>query len=388
MNDTVNISNSGIPDPISPHEIEANIEQYTREGLTPLVLKLSATSQKLKELSSKPVTQSAPLLELNGTGIFRRGTVNMIQGRFGSHKSRLAELLASRMIMRPGCTNNFLGFKTPYQERFAVLFIDTERSVKEELPPVLQRIRKQAGYDPYNDPDGFYYTSLKDLDRKERLNAVREYLSYIRKQTSYHLCIFLDVLTDCARSFNDDSDALNLLDFLGKLTDEHNATVFTVVHENPSGVEAKARGHVGTEATNKASTVLSIGYDRTAEGKETDLIKIQFIKLRSAKRPTPMYLQFDAETASLREADPSLIISPDKADPLDELAEFLSVELKEPKNFSQLVAKSKNAKNTLRKRLEEFMQEEREVYGDEGEAYYLTTGNGPQNSKIYSLKPV
>ena len=50
-----------------------------------------------------------------------------------------------------------------------------------------------------------------------------------------------------------------LLDKLNDMTENKDITVIGVIHENPDGTK-KARGHIGTEFVNKATTVVSIGY--------------------------------------------------------------------------------------------------------------------------------
>jgi len=233
------------------------------------------TTNRLAESAARHILASPPLVEKDDVAVVKRNTIILIQGKYGSHKSRFAELFAALFLCLSPTPQKFLNFKKKAFEQFAVAFLDSERNVTEEFPDAIQRIRKHAGYEAFESVEDFYFTSIKDIDRKQRLKAVETYLRYVRSQTDLHLIVFIDVATDAVKSFNDDVEAMAFYDFIGRMCDQHNCTIFLVVHENPGGVEGKARGHIGTEAANKASTVLSIGLIKDGE-ERTDLVRIRF----------------------------------------------------------------------------------------------------------------
>jgi hypothetical protein len=260
----------------------------------------------LSEAAQKPVVFSPPLISRGEGGVIGRGTINIIQGAFGSHKSRFAELLAALMLTTNDLSNDgFLGFKRAVLERFCVCYIDTERNQKEELPAAIQGIKLRAGYRLDETPELFRFTSIKGDERKDRFDAIETFIRHVRSKSELHLFCLIDVVTDAVGDFNDPKESMKLFDFLGNLCDDCDATFLLVIHQNP-GTE-KARGHIGTEAANKASTVLQIGIEKDADGKRTDLIKLRSLKLRRGKPPEDIYLQFDEESNSLRLADPDAI---------------------------------------------------------------------------------
>ncbi|WP_420147569.1 hypothetical protein [Spirosoma sp.] len=263
-----------------------------------MLARLLGNEKLLGIKASQQVVFSPPLISREEVGIIGRGTVNVIQGAFGSHKSRLAELKAALMLTTNETDDpQFLGFKRAMLERFCVCYIDTERNLTEELPFAIQGIKLRAGFRLDESPEQFRFTSIKGEERRNRFKAIETFIHHVRDQTTLHLFCLIDVVTDAIGDFNDPKESMKLFDFLGNLCDNYNATFLLVIHQNP-GTE-KARGHAGTEAANKASTVLQIGLEKDANGNDTEMIKLRYLKLRRGKRPDPLYLQFCKESNGL-----------------------------------------------------------------------------------------
>lgn len=280
--------------------LNAHVEDLKNELKKPVTLleRLQSVSLQVKEKAAQKVIFTPPIVSREDLPIVRRGTLVGIQGRFGSHKSRYAEMLASLVLSNQSKPNgHFLGYSKNPLERVALAYIDTERNTKEELPVTIQGIRKKAGFEPYSEVSDFYYTSIKTIERKNRLLAVQEYLQHIRTQTDLHIFCVLDVLTDCVSDFNDAKDSLALCDFLNNLCENENATILGVIHENPGS--EKARGHLGTEFANKASTFFQIGFVRDSNGNDTDVIRLRYLKVRSIKRPESLYLTYSPDVEGL-----------------------------------------------------------------------------------------
>ncbi len=363
---------------------EANQQQQqtnTKAGQVPAMLeRLLAREQAVSDIATEPVVFSPPLISREDVGIIGRGTVNIIQGAFGSHKSRLAELISALMLTTNDTSDpRFLGFKRAILERFLVCYIDTERNLKEELPFAIQGIKLHAGYSLKDKPEAFRFTSIKGEDRKDRFAAIETYIHYVRDQTALHLFCLIDVVTDAIGDFNDPKESMKLFDFLGNLCDNYDATFLLVIHQNP-GTE-KARGHTGTEAANKASTVLQIGLEKDVNGNETDLIKLRCLKLRRGKKPEPLYLQFCQDANGLMPAGADAIAShinsrKHKAD-IDEVAARLETMLSSgPKVKGEVVAllesefKAGNA--TIRDRLKTIIEEPPIMTDEQGHVVKLT----------------
>ena len=332
----------------------------------------------LADAATRPVVFSPPLISRNETGLIGRGTINIIQGAYGSHKSRLAELLAALLLARDPDHSQFLDFVRAALERFCVCYIDTERNQSEELPFAIQGIKTKAGYSLTEQPAEFRFTSIKAIDRPGRFAAIEAFIGHVRESTPLHLFCLIDVVTDAVGDFNDAKESMKLYDFIGNLCDRHNATFLLVIHQNP-GTE-KARGHTGTEAANKASTALQIGFEKDASGNDTDLIRLKYLKLRRGKRPEPLYLTFCKDANGLILADAASVAAhvnhrkhkADSEDIADRLVSLLS-EGALPKNevWTTLESEFKAKNATIRERLKGIMADPPAMFDEEGRAVVL-----------------
>lgn len=264
--------------------------------------RLLESQKKIKENKSKPINFSQPILWQKENPVFFPKTINVIQGKAGVHKSRLAETICAALLKTPDSNRDLLDFKTNLLSRYAVCYVDTERNLSDQLPYSLQQIQLKAGYAIQDNPYGFDYISLLEFGREERFDMLNIYLEHIRKQFPMHLFIVLDVITDCVFNFNDTKDSMKLIDMMNQSINRYDVTFLCLIHENPGNTD-KARGHLGTEILNKASTVLQIGFEKDAQNHNTDLIKVNFLKCRSSKKHDPFHVQYSNEEKGLVMAD-------------------------------------------------------------------------------------
>jgi hypothetical protein len=140
----------------------------------------------------------------------------------------------------------------------------------------------------FNDhPYGFDYISLLEFGREERFDMLNiVFRARIRKKFPMHIFIVLDVITDCVFNFNDTKDSMKLIDMMNQTINRYDVTFLCLIHENPGSAD-KARGHLGTEILNKASTVIQIGFEKDAQNHNTDLLKVAYFKCRSSKKHEP-----------------------------------------------------------------------------------------------------
>lgn len=344
--------------------------QKPPKGEESFLSRLLAVQKKLLEAAAQDVTFSPALVSMGETPILGRGTINIIQGKFGVHKSRLAELFASMLLAKRNCSTDFLGFERyNFGTGYYVAYIDTERNITEELPYTIQQIREKAGYGRKEQPENFFPTSIKAVGRKERLEATKAWVEHVRGTMhergvgDWQLFVVLDVVTDCVASFNRDGESMELYDYLGNLCDEYGATFLLVIHENP-GTD-KARGHLGTEGGNKSGTVMQISFEKDGSGNDTDLVKLRFIKTRRAKKPQPVYLQYSPDANGLVLADPETIKDVlnerrQKADVdlVRELIENLfadATEITQQDMIGEITDEFECSKNTARDRIKEIV---------------------------------
>lgn len=159
---------------------------------------------------------------------------------------------------------------------------------------------------------------------------------------------------------------MKLLDHLNMMINRYNVAFICVIHENPTSFgEAKARGHLGTELINKASTVIFIGFDKGANGVATDLIVLKFLHTRNTKKPEPHFVRYSEEIKGPVVAEASFVseqksLKAEKAE-LSELKAWLSENMMGEISKTDLVAQltdyfgctSKTIETCLKSLLEE-----------------------------------
>lgn len=374
----------------SPEPLILKSEKYTN----PVLLKLFEIEKKVDELSQQPIVYSEPLIKRGDVPIIRKGTINIIQGRFGSHKSRIGELFCSLLIAKKDkCQGNFLQFDK-LNEAITVCYIDTERNNREELPTAIQSIKQKACYDNTETIVDFRFTSIREIPRKKRLEAVKVFIEAIRSQTSNPIFVLLDVVTDCISNFNDPVESMELFDYLGNLCENSGATFMLVIHQNPSS--DKARGHIGTEATNKASTVLQIGYEKGRNNEDSELIALKFLKIRSAKRPNPIHLIYDDTQKGLVLAHEDLIqkITEERRTVAnielvsEELGKLLCPSLSQKELLNELKKIFNCSENTIKTRLEEIEKQELEIINERERPCNLRIKVASGKPTIYELQEI
>lgn len=260
------------------------------------------TRELLRARKMKEITFAKAIICRNGLPIIFPNTINLIQGQAGSHKSRFGELLMSVLLKILGCTNTLLGFEANQETQYTGVYVDTERNLTEQFPYALQQIQVQAGYYRSDNPSNFDFISLLEIPRKERFSTLSAFLEKIRLEHENHIFIVLDVVTDCIEDFNRSDDSMQLTDMLNMMINRYNVTFLCIIHENPNGSN-KARGHIGTELMNKASTVMQVGFETNSDNSPSNIIRLKFLKCRSTERPEPIHVLFDKEQRQLVLAD-------------------------------------------------------------------------------------
>ena len=373
-----------------------DIQKDFDKNQDPILSNLLKFHRQIIEAASHEVIRRPPLISRydakNGevVPIISQGTINIIQGKTGTHKSRLAELLCSLFLANMAtCNSDFLEFMAN-NFPVAVVYIDTERGVTDEFPVAVQRIREKAGYDKTFDIADFYPVSIAKSERNERVKAVKQWLQYVQSQTNMPLFVILDVVTDCVESFNNDKDSLKLFDDLRNFADDYNATFLLLIHENPNS--EKARGHTGTEGQNKASTIIQIGYNSDSE--DSDLLKLRFLKTRNIAKPNPIFLQYSKQANGLVLADSDLVRQQTeekkKAFDIDLVKEHLENLLIEPKTvkevYESLTETFKKSQRTVTDKVTEIIDQKEILYDKDGAKCVLSREKDPKHGNRMLLK--
>lgn len=375
---------------LSSVNTEPSIEDYSDNLQTIL-----ETHKKLRELKASDIKFSDPVLRQGENAVVFPHTINVIQGQAGVHKSRLAENICASFLKLPGNQNELLGYnRVNFDANHTVVYVDTERNLSEQLPFALQSIQLKAGYSKSDHPHNFEYISLLQISRKDRFEALNEYLNHIRKSTDNPLFIVLDVSTDCIEDFNKTDKSMELIDLMNMAINEHNVIFLCLIHENPNS--DKARGHFGTELMNKASTVMQVGFEKDAKGNNTELIRVKYLKCRSTARYTPFYIKYSNEAKGLVLADASDVSDvvnnrkhkASNEDMIDHIEMYLGdgTILSRVDFLDKLCKDFKASQRTIESRISEIMSDDTEIINEKGEFCKLSKET-KEKVVYYKLSP-
>lgn len=147
-----------------------------------------------------------------------------------------------------------------------VLFFDTEQS-KYHVYKAVQRICKLSGI---QSPKNFKAYGLRSLTPKERF----EVIEYAIRTTANLGLIVIDGIRDLVTDINSPEQATTTATALLNWSQTQNIHIVTVLHQNKG--DANARGHLGTELTNKAQTTISITKDTA--NKEISIVAPEYCR--------------------------------------------------------------------------------------------------------------
>ena len=363
---------------------------------SPNVRTVLKNSEKLRIIKSQKIDFAKPLLSQNDQAVIFPNTINVIQGQAGVHKSRLAENICSALLKKEGCVHDNLGFKkNENAENHTVVYVDTERNISEQFAHALQSIQKNSGYEIYEDPEFFKYTSLLQIARKERYDTLQEYIKNLKETINTPLFIVLDVSTDCIEDFNKVDKSLELIDLMNVMINTQDVVFLCIIHENPGG--SKARGHFGTELMNKASTVIQVAFEQDLQKSDTDLIRVKYLKCRSTAKHPSFYITFSEDSGGLILADNEQIFDArdnrrtkaKNEDIISSLKEILKNgnEVKKADIITPLILLSGASERTIEERIKEIVVAETEILNDKDEPCILVKDKSGKEV-TYKLVPL
>lgn len=253
----------------------------------------------VKERTTNPLTEPEAFIEWQGIKMISPGSIVSIQGKSGSHKSRLATEMIITLLSEHTSTPNALGMRKNVEQSIKIVNIDTERDTKYQFPLSIKTIIDQASSS--NIDELLRCTSLIHLRRDQRRQAAKEFIEHIRSNYDGPLCVIIDVVSDISQDFNSVTETGEVLDQIKHWLNEYNCAVILILHENPGS--SKMRGHLGTEILNKTTDAISIKLN------EDDGIEIKFEKSRNYRRPSKINALYNDTTGRLETINQSHVPS-------------------------------------------------------------------------------
>lgn len=140
------------------------------------------------------------------------------------------------------------------EEKRKILYVDTEQSPYHCLK-VMERILLMAELPPDKDCERLEFLALRKYTPKERIAAVEQAIY----NTPDLGLVVIDGIRDMVYDINSPGESTRIISKLMQWTDDRQIHIHTILHQNKG--DENARGHIGTELSNKAETVLLVEKD-------------------------------------------------------------------------------------------------------------------------------
>ncbi len=299
-NDTNNIQSSEIIGGIKSEAEQADPTQSLFETLR-------AANNRIKEAVISGKTIEVPVLMLrDGEPFFNINTINTVVAASGSLKSTFQNVLMACMLNKGSADYDFLNFTVheEFRDKIKVFLFDTEQS-ETKVTQRVATITRGAGFKGDEYPSNFFVYPLSACSTKDRIEAVTNCIDQLgnAEGKGTHNIIFVDVVTDLTKDINDSKEAPDIVAQLQQLVNLKNVTLFVSIHKaKTTGI---ARGHIGTEITNKSTTILIITRMNSATKKDTageslPIYRMQTDKYREGKEQSSFEFTYNEANNLLR----------------------------------------------------------------------------------------
>lgn len=210
---------------------------------TPIDLDVNALFNRSK-INLDEKLQEPPVCYSIGNAIAATyGNYSIITGKPKAKKTYFISLIVSTLLLNDKASEAFINAPKNIKE---IVFIDTEQS-KYDVQKVALRMRGKSSH-----KHRLKVFTLRALNWRERYNLIVE----IVNRTPPRSLIIIDGLRDLVTSVNNEEEATLISTLLLKASEEKEVHIVGVIHQNKN--DKNARGHLGTELTNKAETVISV----------------------------------------------------------------------------------------------------------------------------------
>ena len=177
------------------------------------------------------------------------GNFSMIKGKAKSRKSFLVNMIISNILKQNNQNGIIRGVDASKKK---ILLVDTEQGRGHVIKTQNSILDGALISDNTNE---LLTLSFRELTPSERLKNL-EVVIIENQDLGF---IVIDGIKDFVSGVNEEKEAYYIASKLLKWSSQYNCHIIVVLHENPSS--EKPRGHLGTELTNKAETVIQVAVD-------------------------------------------------------------------------------------------------------------------------------
>ena len=182
-------------------------------------------------------------------------TLGNFSGSIGKAKSRKT-FNVSAMVAAALTNSTILQYRCNFPvEKRKILYVDTEQS-HYHCQKVLQRILQLSNLPLDSEPENLQFLGLRRYAPSVRIAMIKK---EIYDSLDIGLVI-IDGIRDLAHDINSPSESTTLITELMQWKDERQIHIHVILHQNKG--DDNARGHIGTELSNKAETIFQVAKDK------------------------------------------------------------------------------------------------------------------------------
>lgn len=211
--------------------------------------------QRLKEiLSASQIkvtdTYETPpqIIWIDNSTIATLGNFSASTGKAKSKKTfNVSAIVAASLVGR-----QVLNYRASLPEgKQRILYVDTEQS-RYHCHNVLARILKLAGLPTTTDSENLDFICLREYSPSVRINVI----DFALQQNRGYGLVIIDGIRDLMLDINSTSESVEVINKMMEWSSKYDLHIHCVLHLNKG--DNNVRGHIGTEMSNKAETVLVI----------------------------------------------------------------------------------------------------------------------------------
>ena len=242
-----------------------DMEYRERKEVTPEAAVILWQASRLD--LSEDYERAPEILKIHGSVI---GTLGNFSASIGKAKSKKT-FNVSAIVAAALKNGTVLSYTAELPEnRRKILYVDTEQS-SYHCAKVAKRILRMAGLPTGRNHKDLEFLVLRKYTPEERIAIVREAIY----RTENVGLVVIDGIRDMVYDINSPSESTKVISLLMTWTGERHIHIHTILHQNK--VDENARGHIGTELSNKAETVLQVEKDE----KDPDISTVKAAHIRA-----------------------------------------------------------------------------------------------------------
>lgn len=199
----------------------------------------------LRITTQTEVPPEQPVFSIDNVGFFALGDIHALKGKQKQGKSSVLKVMAAALL-----SGQTFRIKGELQEPL-VLWCDTEQKPA-DVKLVLSDVRQLTGLSEAFIDEHLLLFQLRKLNYETLYGDIALLIGRYHPQL-----VILDGVVQLVQSFNDEVSSRKLIHDMMVLAGDSQCSIVNVLHENKAVDDANMRGHLGTELSHAAGTVLS-----------------------------------------------------------------------------------------------------------------------------------